>query len=82
MWQCAHAVIGITIPLPAAGHRHHLHGGLGTVNIPVNIPPLNRTAVDSCHPPQAVVAHGQGSQSTFGVLKSISSVTIWNSCPE
>ena len=54
----AHAVIGITIPLPAAGHRCHLHGGLGAVNIPVNIPPLNRTAVDSCHPPQTVIGHG------------------------
>ena len=75
----AHAVIGILIPQPAAGHGCHLHGGLGAVNIPVNIPPLNRTAVDSCHPPQAVVAHGQscaytgghGVQATIGRIVSI-----------
>lgn len=45
MWQCAHAVIGILIPLPAAGHRRHLHGGLGTVNIPVGILPGDGAAV-------------------------------------
>ena len=30
-----HAVIGIAILQPAAGHGCHLHGGLGTVNIPM-----------------------------------------------
>lgn len=29
-----------------------------SIIIPVNIPPLNRTAVDSCHPPQTVIGHG------------------------
>lgn len=59
-----------------------MQGGLSAVNIPVGILPGDGAAGNGSHLPQAVVAHGQGSQSTFGVLKSISSVTIWNSCPE
>lgn len=77
-----HAVIGIAILQPAAGHGCHLHGGLSAVNIPVGILPGDGAAGNGSQPPQTIVAHGQSSQSTFVVLKSISSVTIWNSCPE
>ena len=66
MWQCAHAVIGILIPLPAAGHGCHLHGGLGAVNIPVGILPGDRAAGNGSQPPQTVIAHGQGSAHTGG----------------
>ena len=61
-----YAVIGITIPLPAAGHRRHLHGGLGAVNIPVGILPGDGAAGNGSQPPQAIVAHGQGSTHTGG----------------
>ena len=62
----AHAVIGITIPLPAAGHGCHLHGGLDAVNIPVGILPGDGAAGDGGQAPQAIVAHGQGSAHTGG----------------
>ena len=61
-----HAVIGITIPLPAAGHGCHLHGGLGAVNVPIGKLPGNRAAGDGGQAPQAIVAHGQGSAHTGG----------------
>ena len=61
-----HAVIGITIPLPAAGHGCHLHGGLGAANIPVGILTGHRAAGDGGQAPQAIVAHGQGSAHTGG----------------
>ena len=54
-----HAVIGIAILLPAAGHGCHLHGGLGTVNIPVGILPGDGAAGNGSQPPQTIVAHGQ-----------------------
>ena len=61
-----HAVIGITIPLPAAGHGRYLHGGLDAVNIPVGILPGDGAAGDGSQAPQAIVAHGQGSAHTGG----------------
>ena len=61
-----HGIIGIAILLSAAGHRRHLHGGLGTVNIPVGILPGDGAAVDGSQPPQTVVAHGQGIAHTGG----------------
>ena len=76
MWQCAHAVIGILIPLPAAGHGCYLHGGLGAANIPVGILPGDRAAGDGGQAPQAIVAHGQGSAHTggHGVQAAVGSV--------
>ena len=61
-----HAVIGIAILLPAAGHGRYLHGGLDAVNIPVGILPGDGAAVDGSQPPQTIVAHGQGSTHTGG----------------
>ena len=61
-----HAVIGIAILLPAAGHGCHLQGGLGAVNIPVGILPGDGAAGDGGQAPQAIVAHGQGSAHTGG----------------
>ena len=61
-----HAVIGITIPLPAAGHGCHLHGGLGTVNIPVGILPGDGAAGNGSQSPQTIVAHSQGIAHTGG----------------
>ena len=61
-----HAVIGITIPLPAAGHGCHLHGGLGTVNIPIGILPGDGAAGNGSQSPQTIVAHGQGTAHTGG----------------
>ena len=74
-----HAVIGITIPLPAAGHRRHLQGGLGAVNIPVGILPGDGAAGNGSQPPQTIVAHGQscayagghGLQTAVGRIVSI-----------
>ena len=74
-----HAVIGITIPLPAAGHGCHLHGGLGAVNIPVGILPGDGAAGNGSQPPQTIVAHsqscaytgGHGVQATIGRIVSI-----------
>ena len=54
-----HAVIGIAILQPAAGHGCHLHGGLGAVNIPVGILPGDGAAGNGSQPPQTIVAHGQ-----------------------
>ena len=61
-----HAVIGIAILLPTAGHGCNLHGGLGAVNIPVGILPGDGAAVDGSQPPQAIVAHSQGIAHTGG----------------
>lgn len=61
-----HAVIGIAILLPAAGHGCHLQGGLGAVNIPVGILPGDGAAGNGSQPPQAIVAHGQGIAHTGG----------------
>ena len=61
-----HAVIGITIPLPAAGHRRHLHGGLGAVNIPVGILPGDGAAGNGSQSPQTIVAHSQSCAYTGG----------------
>ena len=54
-----HAVIGIAILLPAAGHGCHLQGGLGAVNIPVGILPGDGAAGNGSQPPQTIVAHGK-----------------------
>ena len=61
-----HAVIGIAILLPAAGHRRHLQGSLGAVNIPVGILPGDGAAGNGSQPPQAIVAHSQGIAHTGG----------------
>ena len=61
-----HAVIGIAILLPAAGHGCHLHGGLGAVNVPIGKLPGNRATGDGGQAPQTIVAHGQGSAHTGG----------------
>ena len=61
-----HAVIGITILQPAAGHGCHLQGGLGAVNIPVGILPGDGAAGNGSQPPQTIVAHGQGGSYTGG----------------
>lgn len=74
-----HAVIGIAILLPAAGHRRHLHGGLDAVNILVGILPGDRAAGNGSQPPQTIVAHGQscayagghGIQTAVGRIVSI-----------
>lgn len=54
-----HGIIGIAILLPAAGHGCHLHGGLGTVNIPVGILPGDEAAGNGSQSPQTIVAHGK-----------------------
>ena len=61
-----HAVIGIAILLPTAGHGCNLHGGLGAVNVPIGKLPGNRATGDGGQAPQAIVAHGQGSAHTGG----------------
>ncbi len=55
-----HAVIGVAILLPAAGHGRYLHGSLGAVNVPIGILPGDRAAGDGSQAPQAAVAHSQG----------------------
>ena len=61
-----HAVIGIAILLPTAGHGCNLHGGLGAVNVPIGKLPGNRATGDGGQAPQAIVAHSQGIAHTGG----------------
>lgn len=61
-----HAVIGIAILQPSAGHGCHLQGGLGAVNIPVGILPGDGAAGNGSQPPQTIVSHGQGTAHTGG----------------